>query len=263
MGGTGGPQQPHLPQGVVDDRVRQADSRMAAPLAALPGSAGAATAQAPRGAQGAQGARAPGATGHHDPRRGVRGRPLGRTAHPSGHAVIPFGMAVLLAPYLRRRWQVVVLALAVANGVARVHLGAHAPSTCWVARRRARSSPRFPTWRWGAAGPGPTDHGMDQERCHRPRPAAGRCRCRHAAPPVGAGPGAQPGRSGAVAAASWRTSRASTPGRPSPRRPGVPPPAKSVSLARSCPWRPPHGRASPPGHATRWTAVRPDGRRSS
>ena len=46
---------------------------------------------------------------------------------PSGHAIIAFGIAALLAPYLSRRWQVVVWTLAVLNSVARIYLGAHNP----------------------------------------------------------------------------------------------------------------------------------------
>jgi len=57
----------------------------------------------------------------------LRGVPAAGPAFPSGHAVIAFGVVVLVAPHLRRRWQVVVLALAVLNGVARVYLGGHAP----------------------------------------------------------------------------------------------------------------------------------------
>lgn len=46
---------------------------------------------------------------------------------PSGHAVVAFGLVVLLAPYLRRPWLLILVALAVLNAVARVYLGAHAP----------------------------------------------------------------------------------------------------------------------------------------
>lgn len=57
----------------------------------------------------------------------LRDVPSAGESFPSGHAVVAFGVAVLLLPYLRRRWQVAVLALAVLNSVARVYLGAHAP----------------------------------------------------------------------------------------------------------------------------------------
>jgi undecaprenyl-diphosphatase len=57
----------------------------------------------------------------------LRDVPSAGLAFPSGHAVIAFGVVVLLAPYLRRRWVLVVVALAMANSVARVYLGGHAP----------------------------------------------------------------------------------------------------------------------------------------
>jgi len=57
----------------------------------------------------------------------LRGVPASGNSFPSGHAIIAFGLAALLAPYLPRRWQVVVWTLAVLNGVARIYLGAHNP----------------------------------------------------------------------------------------------------------------------------------------
>jgi undecaprenyl-diphosphatase len=58
----------------------------------------------------------------------LRDVPSAGPSFPSGHAIIVFGVVVLLAPYLRRRWQLLlVLALAVLNSVARVYLGAHSP----------------------------------------------------------------------------------------------------------------------------------------
>jgi membrane-associated phospholipid phosphatase len=57
----------------------------------------------------------------------LRDVPSAGGSFPSGHAIIAFGVAVLLLPYLRRRWQVLVLILAVLNSVARVYLGAHSP----------------------------------------------------------------------------------------------------------------------------------------
>lgn len=57
----------------------------------------------------------------------LRDVPSAGLSFPSGHAVIAFGIVVLLAPYLRRRWVIVVVALAVLNSVARVYLGGHAP----------------------------------------------------------------------------------------------------------------------------------------
>jgi undecaprenyl-diphosphatase len=57
----------------------------------------------------------------------LRDVPSAGDSFPSGHAVIAFGIAVLLLPYLSRRWQVLVVLLAVLNSLARVYLGGHAP----------------------------------------------------------------------------------------------------------------------------------------
>jgi membrane-associated phospholipid phosphatase len=57
----------------------------------------------------------------------LRDVPSAGIAYPSGHAVITAGIVVLLAPYVRRRWLAVLVALALLNSVARVFLGAHAP----------------------------------------------------------------------------------------------------------------------------------------
>ena len=57
----------------------------------------------------------------------LRDVPASGPSFPSGHAVIAFTLATLLAPYLGRRWQVVVWSVAVMNSVARVYLGAHNP----------------------------------------------------------------------------------------------------------------------------------------
>lgn len=56
--------------------------------------------------------------------RDVNKSPLG---FPSGHAIFAFALAGLLAPHLGRRGTVAVYALAAANSVARVYLGAHNP----------------------------------------------------------------------------------------------------------------------------------------
>ena len=58
----------------------------------------------------------------------LRDVPSAGPSFPSGHAIIVFGIVVLIAPYLRHRWQLLLaVALAVLNSVARVYLGAHAP----------------------------------------------------------------------------------------------------------------------------------------
>ena len=51
--------------------------------------------------------------------------PLYGPAFVSGHAIIAGALAVLVLPYLGRRWRPVVLLLAVGVGIARVYLGAH------------------------------------------------------------------------------------------------------------------------------------------
>ena len=45
----------------------------------------------------------------------------------SGHAIITFAIAGLLALALQRRWAVVAFVLATLNAIARVYLGAHNP----------------------------------------------------------------------------------------------------------------------------------------
>ena len=45
----------------------------------------------------------------------------------SGHAIIAFALAVLVTPYLTRRWRFVVWGLAVGVCVGRVYVGAHLP----------------------------------------------------------------------------------------------------------------------------------------
>jgi membrane-associated phospholipid phosphatase len=57
----------------------------------------------------------------------LRNVPSAGPSFPSGHAIIAFGIVVLLWPYLSRRWRAVAVALAVLNAVARVYLGGHAP----------------------------------------------------------------------------------------------------------------------------------------
>lgn len=62
-----------------------------------------------------------------EPHAILRGVPRGGESFPSGHAVVGFTLAMLLTPYLSRRWAAGVWALAVLNSVARVYLGAHNP----------------------------------------------------------------------------------------------------------------------------------------
>jgi undecaprenyl-diphosphatase len=57
----------------------------------------------------------------------LRGVHPGGLSFVSGHAIITFAIAGLLALVLPRRWAVVVFILATLNAVARVYLGAHNP----------------------------------------------------------------------------------------------------------------------------------------
>jgi undecaprenyl-diphosphatase len=56
-----------------------------------------------------------------------RGVPLEGPSYVSGHAIIAWSVATLLAPYLLRRGRIVVFAIALLNSLARVYLGAHNP----------------------------------------------------------------------------------------------------------------------------------------
>jgi undecaprenyl-diphosphatase len=58
----------------------------------------------------------------------VRGDvPTEGLSFPSGHVIIAFGVAVLIAPYVGSRWRLVAFVVAVLAGVSRVYLGAHLP----------------------------------------------------------------------------------------------------------------------------------------
>jgi undecaprenyl-diphosphatase len=65
--------------------------------------------------------------GRTEPEAILRDVPSAGNSFPSGHAIIAFGIATLLTPYLGRRGRLVVWTLAALNGVARVYLGAHNP----------------------------------------------------------------------------------------------------------------------------------------
>jgi membrane-associated phospholipid phosphatase len=57
----------------------------------------------------------------------LHGVPSAGLSFTSGHAIITFAIAGLLALVLPRRWAVVAFALATLNAIARVYLGAHNP----------------------------------------------------------------------------------------------------------------------------------------
>jgi undecaprenyl-diphosphatase len=69
--------------------------------------------------RGRPGQTEPGAVLHNVPPAGL--------SFPSGHAIVVFAVAVLLAPYLRGWWRAVPFGLALLACVARVYLGAHNP----------------------------------------------------------------------------------------------------------------------------------------
>src|SRR4030088_1946499 len=57
----------------------------------------------------------------------LRSVPSAGKSFTSGHAIIAFAIAVLVAMVLPRRWRPVAIAVAALVGVARIYLGAHAP----------------------------------------------------------------------------------------------------------------------------------------
>jgi undecaprenyl-diphosphatase len=65
--------------------------------------------------------------GSTEPDAVLRDVPSAGNSFPSGHAIIAFGIATLLTPYLGRWGRVVVWSLAGLNGLARIYLGAHNP----------------------------------------------------------------------------------------------------------------------------------------
>jgi membrane-associated phospholipid phosphatase len=65
--------------------------------------------------------------GQNEPGAILRDVPPAGLSFPSGHAIIAFAVATLLAPYLDRGWRLVAFGLAVGVCFARVYLGAHNP----------------------------------------------------------------------------------------------------------------------------------------
>jgi undecaprenyl-diphosphatase len=65
--------------------------------------------------------------GRTEPGAILRHVPSAGASFPSGHAIVAFGIATLLTPYLGRRGRLAVWTLAVLVGVSRVYLGAHNP----------------------------------------------------------------------------------------------------------------------------------------
>ena len=69
--------------------------------------------------RGRPGTSVPDAILRHAPARGP--------SFPSGHAIIAFALAGILAPYLTRGWRIVAYVVAVAVAISRIYLGAHNP----------------------------------------------------------------------------------------------------------------------------------------
>ncbi|HEY6746222.1 MAG TPA: phosphatase PAP2 family protein [Mycobacteriales bacterium] len=65
--------------------------------------------------------------GQNEPGAILRDVPPAGLSFPSGHALVAFAVATLLAPYLSRSWRLVAFGLALLVCVARVYLGAHNP----------------------------------------------------------------------------------------------------------------------------------------
>jgi undecaprenyl-diphosphatase len=57
----------------------------------------------------------------------LRHVPTHGPSFPSGHAIVAFALAGIVAPYLSRRWRIVAYAGAVAVAFSRIYLGAHNP----------------------------------------------------------------------------------------------------------------------------------------
>jgi membrane-associated phospholipid phosphatase len=68
-----------------------------------------------------------GRPGQTEPGAVLRQVPPAGLSFPSGHAIVVFGIAVLLAPYLRGPWRLVAFGLALLACLARIYLGAHNP----------------------------------------------------------------------------------------------------------------------------------------
>ena len=65
--------------------------------------------------------------GTSEPDAVLRHVPAHGPSFPSGHAIVAFALAGIVAPYVSRGWRVVVFAGAVAVAFSRIYLGAHNP----------------------------------------------------------------------------------------------------------------------------------------
>src|SRR3954471_13552958 len=65
--------------------------------------------------------------GTNDPDAMLRHVPAHGPSFPSGHAIVAFALAGIVAPYLTRGWRIAAYAGAVAVAFSRIYLGAHNP----------------------------------------------------------------------------------------------------------------------------------------
>jgi len=65
--------------------------------------------------------------GTSEPDAVLRHVPAHGPSFPSGHAIVAFALAGIVAPYVSRGWRIVVFAGAVAVAFSRIYLGAHNP----------------------------------------------------------------------------------------------------------------------------------------
>jgi undecaprenyl-diphosphatase len=65
--------------------------------------------------------------GSTEPDAIIRHAPTEGLSFPSGHAIVAFALAGIIAPYVSRGWRVVAFVLAIGVAFSRIYLGAHNP----------------------------------------------------------------------------------------------------------------------------------------
>ena len=65
--------------------------------------------------------------GTNEPDAMLRHVPAHGPSYPSGHAIVAFALAGIVAPYLTRGWRIVAYVAALAVAFSRIYLGAHSP----------------------------------------------------------------------------------------------------------------------------------------
>ena len=81
------------------------------------------------------------APGTSEPDAVLRHVPAHGPSFPSGHAIVAFALAGIVAPYLSRGWRIAAYVGAVAVAFSRIYLGAHNPLDV-LGRRRRRARHR-------------------------------------------------------------------------------------------------------------------------